>query len=218
MFTEQRPFIVPPITAGLDATRRLQRLVHMDLAARNALVTTGNVVKVADFGLVSWLSSCATPSLLFFRCCFHLPSPFAHCMCMRVCASLCVCLCPSVCVRACLRVCTCVCVCVRVCACVRAFHALGLLFNGVMRCNAQQRQQNKNATRVEFKARACTVAAEGTTGFTGNGATGYSWLRLRGRWPFVMADCWKRLVSAAHINHKHAVCMERDGVDEAVWS
>lgn len=29
------------------------RLVHMDLAARNALLGAGNVVKVGDFGLVS---------------------------------------------------------------------------------------------------------------------------------------------------------------------
>ena len=30
----------------------LQRLIHMDLAARNCLVHTNNAVKVADFGLV----------------------------------------------------------------------------------------------------------------------------------------------------------------------
>eukprot|EP00730_Choanoeca_flexa_P005057 TRINITY_DN11867_c1_g1_i10.p1 TRINITY_DN11867_c1_g1~~TRINITY_DN11867_c1_g1_i10.p1 ORF type:complete len:111 (+),score=22.78 TRINITY_DN11867_c1_g1_i10:227-559(+) len=28
-----------------------QRMVHMDLAARNALVGEGNIIKVADFGL-----------------------------------------------------------------------------------------------------------------------------------------------------------------------
>ncbi len=30
----------------------IQRLVHMDIAARNCLVGEGNIIKVGDFGLV----------------------------------------------------------------------------------------------------------------------------------------------------------------------
>lgn len=51
-FIEQLKFAVQ-IATGMDYLTT-QGFIHMDLAARNCLLSSENLVKIADFGLVSW--------------------------------------------------------------------------------------------------------------------------------------------------------------------